>query len=47
VPRAEVDAVREIIGLRQRIARERRQLLAESRAYLRLLRQLGKADSLW
>jgi hypothetical protein len=47
VPKAEVARVREIIQLRQAIDRERRQLLAESRAYLRDLRQLGKAYGLW
>ncbi len=47
VRRADVEAVREIVTLRQRIERERRQLLAESRAYLRLLRQHGKAERLW
>jgi hypothetical protein len=38
VPKAEVEAVREIIERRQWIERERRQLLEDSRAYLRLVR---------
>src|SRR5680860_932243 len=37
VRKAEVEAVRAIIERRQWIERERRQLIAESRAYLRLL----------
>ena len=38
VRKAEVDEVRAIVERRQWIERERRQLLAESRAYLRLLK---------
>lgn len=47
VPKADVAAVREIITLRRAIDCERRQMLAEARAYLRYLSQLSKEDQAW
>lgn len=47
VPKAEVARVHEIVQLRKAIDQQQRQTLADARAYLRELRQLGKAYRLW
>lgn len=50
VRKAEVGAVRDVIHLRQAIDRERRAALAQSRGYLRELRELrllGERYGLW
>jgi hypothetical protein len=47
VPKAEIAQVRQVVQLRQAIDRQQRQMLAESRAYLRELRQIGKSYAQW